>query len=375
MIKMNKKFGYFLSTLLIFSIYSCGGDSLEDLKAEKAKLEAQIAELNDEIALLDTAQVDEKLELVTVLPLEKQVFSEFIEAQGKTYSENNVMVTTDMGGIVKAIYIDEGQYVSKGKTLIQLDNSVILTQLAELETAMQLAKDVYDKRQRLWDQNIGSEIEYLQAKNNYESLLAKKQTIQTQLSKTSITAPISGYIDMINTHIGEMAAPGMPVCQVVNNTNMEVKVDLPEVYLGLINKGDDVYVNLPALGKDKKAKVKSVGQTINNFNRAFQVIAVLNNTDNDVKPNMLAKVKFAKSSIKDAIVIPSAYLQKSTNGYFVFVAEEDSTGVISALKRDIQIGESYDGNVVVESGLKENEQLILKGFRFVLDGQHIEIEQ
>lgn len=367
----------------IIFLSSCGGSSsLDELKEQKTEIEGQIKELKaelavieEEIQLIDTTSNDEKLELVTVIDLNPDVFNNYIEAQGKTYTENNVMVTTDMGGLVKGVFIDEGQYVSQGQTLIQLDNSIIVSQIAELETAIALAKEVFDKRQRLWNQNIGSEIEYLQAKNQYESLIDKKASANVQLSKTTITAPISGYIDMINVKLGEMASPGMPACQIVNNTNMEVRIDLPEVYLGKVNKGDEILVELPALEKEVKGKVSSVGQTVNQYNRAFQVIASVNNQDNSIKPNMLVKAKFKNLTVDDAIVIPSNLLQESAQGYFVFTAETDSaTNEIVAIKKQIEVGESYGGQIVVTKGLKGDDKIINEGFRNVLDGQLIKIQ-
>lgn len=369
----------FIATLFLSA---CGGSSdLEELKSQKSDIEAEIktlksklSDLETSIAELDSTSKEEKLELVTVIDLAKGEFNDYIEAQGKTYTENNVMVTTDMGGLVTRVYVDEGQYVSKGKVLIQLDNSVILSQLAELETGISLAKDVFDKRQRLWDQNIGSEIEYLQAKNNYESLLDKRSSINTQLSKTSIKAPISGYVDAINLKLGEMASPGMPACQVVNNSKMEVRVDLTEVYLGKVKKGDQILVELPALGIEKTAKVTSVGQTVNQFNRAFQVIAAIDNSKGEIKPNMLVKAKFTNESIQDAIVIPTNLLQESSKGYFVFIAESDTTSNETiAVKKEIEVGESYAGQILVKKGLEDGDVVINEGSRNVLDGQYIQI--
>ncbi len=367
----------------IIFLSSCGSSStLEELKTQKSEIEGeikalkdQLAELDEAIKKIDTTSNDEKLELVTVIDLNPDVFNNYIEAQGKTFTENNVMVTTDMGGLVKGVFVDEGQYVNQGQTLIQLDNSIITSQMAELETAISLAKEVFDKRQRLWNQNIGSEIEYLQAKNQYESLIDKKASANVQLSKTSIKAPISGYIDMINVKLGEMAAPGMPACQIVNNTMMEVKIDLPEVYLGKVNKGDEILIELPAIEKEVKAKVSAVGQTVNAYNRAFQVIASIDNKDNIIKPNMLVKAKFNNLTVSDAIVIPSNLLQESAQGYFVFTAETDSlTNEVVAVKKQIEVGESYGGQIVVTKGLNESDVIINEGFRNVLDGQLIKIQ-
>lgn len=373
-----------LLVLSLFMLSACGSDSdLESLQAEKVEiqaqlkdLKAQLTEIDAAIAELDTTDHSENLELVTTITISNGEFSNYIEAQGKTYTEDNVMVTTDMGGLVTRINVTEGQFVSKGTVLMQLDNSMILNQLAELQTSIALANEVYVKRQNLWNQNIGSEIEFLQAKNNYESLLNKKATLNTQLSKAAIKSPISGYVDVINLKLGEMASPGMPACQVVNNKDMEVRADLPEVYLGKAKKGDQILVEIPALGINRTAKITSVGQTVNAYNRSFQVIAEIENNDNVIKSNMLAKVKFESESFEESISIPTSLLQKSSDGYFVFIAEKDAVqNEIIARKKHIEIGDSYGGEVLVLSGLESGQLVIDKGFRNVLDGQFISIKE
>jgi RND family efflux transporter MFP subunit len=379
---MKNLFNLLLLSLITLS--ACGSDSdLAALKADKAEIETQLktlktelAVLDDAIAELDTTARSENLELVTTIEINNGEFNNYIEAQGKTYTEDNVMVTTDMGGLVTRVFVDEGQYVSKGKVLFQLDNSIILNQLAELETGISLAKDIFIKRQNLWNQNIGSEIEFLQAKNNYESLLNKKSTLNTQLSKASIKAPITGYINSISVKLGEMASPGMPACQIVNNKDMEVHIDLPEIYLGKAKKGDQLLVEIAALNINRTAKVTSVGQTVNQYNRSFQIIASIDNSKNDIKANMLAKVKFTSESVKESITIPTSLLQESSDGYFVFVAEKDSAkNEVVAHKKQIEIGDSYGGVILVLSGLELGQLLIDKGFRNVLDGQFIKIKE
>lgn len=375
-----------ITTIFLFLalMSACGSSTdLEVLKSERAelqskmnKLKTQLINIDEEIAKLDNSSIDDKLELVTVIQLEKTVFKHYIEAQGTTYSEDNVMVTTDIGGLVRAVYVTEGQYVNKGQTLIQLDNAIILNQLSELETGIALAKEVYDKRKRLWDQNIGSEIEFLQAQNNYNALLDNKATIQTQLSKASIKAPINGYIETVNLKLGEMASPGAPACQVVNNTKMEIRVDLPENYLGKANKGNEILVEIPALGIEKTAIIKSVGQTVNSFNRSFQIIATINNSKNELKPNMLARVKLTDEAIENAIVLPTNLLQESSAGYFIYLAIKDSiSNQYVAHKTQIEVGESYGGDIVVTKGAKHGDIVIDKGFRNVLEGQLIKVQE
>ena len=376
----------FITIFGLILLASCGGeasDSLETLKESEKAIETQIKELKTELAeikaeivKIDPSSKEVSKELVTVLPLMTKEYDHYIEVQGKSFAEDNVMVTTDMGGLVKAVYVDEGQYVSKGKTLIQLDNAVAQNQIAELQTASGLAKDIFDKRKRLWDQNIGSEIEYLQAKNNYESLQDKLATANTQLYKSSIKAPISGYVDNISLQVGEMASPGAPAVQVVNTNDMEVHVALPEIYLGEVARGDEIIVNFPALNQITTAKVKSVGQTINMNNRTFQVIASVDNKDGKIKPNLLAKVKINDQKIADAITIPTKLLQESNSSYFVFIAVADSATNETLAKRiEIEVGSSYGEEMVVTKGLSAGDLLIDAGYRKVREGMHLIISE
>ena len=256
------------SSLLFMALFlvSCGAKedtSLEGKKAALKKITAEIKELNLKADSL-TTQI-KKLEgvkeikkvLITTFKAEEKTFDAFVDLQGTSKAENDVNMTTDMGGLVTAVFVDEGQRVSKGQTLIKLDNSIQQSQLSEIETSISLAKDVFEKRERLWNKNIGSEIEYLQAKNNYNSLLDRKNTLLAQMSKANIKAPISGVVDKVFLKVGELASPGMPAVNVVNLNNMEVEVSIPETYLGKVKKGDKVMVLFPTLNKEIEAKITS----------------------------------------------------------------------------------------------------------------------
>jgi membrane fusion protein, multidrug efflux system len=377
---MKKTATVFVIALLLAS---CGGNEsqIDRIKKQLNKKEAQVSQLKQEIEslkkeleILDPSLVSERPEMVTVLDVEKNEFRRFVEAQGTTFAENNVRLTTDLGGLVTRVNVETGQYVQQGTVLIELDNSIIKNQIAELQTALRLAKDVYEKRERLWQQNIGSEIEYLQAKNNYESLTASLATANTQLGKTQLRAPISGYVDNIMVRLGEMASPGALAIQLVNLNKMEVRADLAEIHLKSVKVGDIVRVEIPVLGIEKTAKVTSVGKTINQINRTFQVIAIVNNEDGAIKPNLMAKIKVNDLTIDTAVVIPAKLLQESSKGYFVYLAEEDEAGKLRARRRDIEIGPAYESKMVVASGLKGGEKIIDLGYRNVLEGQLLEVK-
>lgn len=377
-----KKTTLFLFALGLSILFSCSENDLQKKKSDLKELEAKIdalkveaALLKEEILELDPTSAPEKAELVTFINVTPSKFNKYIEAQGTTYSDQNINVTSDMGGLVTKINVEIGQFVQKGKLMIELDNQVLSQQLQEVQTNLKLAKDVFEKRQRLWEQNIGSEIEYLQAKNNYESLLATEKTLHTQLSKTSVTAPISGYIEAINVKLGEMVSPGFPAVQVVNLSKMEVRADLSETHLKAVSQADEIDIEIPVLGLTKKAKITSVGKTVNPNNRTFTVIAQVDNSDSKIKPNLLAKIKIKEIEIDSAITIPARLLQESSKGYFIFTANKDELGKYRAKRNNIEIGEAQDGRIVVRKGLEKGAKLIDMGYRSVLENQLLEVKE
>ncbi|MGB1247241.1 MAG: efflux RND transporter periplasmic adaptor subunit [Chitinophagales bacterium] len=374
-----------IAIIATFFLVSCGGGPETDLDTKKAdleKIEGQIDslksvafDLKEEIAELDSTTT-EIVKAVTIVEATETPFDHYLTVSGTSYAENNVQVTTDMGGLVKAVYVNEGQYVSAGAIMFQMDNSTILPQIEEIKTGLDLATSVFQKRENLWNQNIGSEIEYLQAKNQMESLQKSLATANSQLAKTTIKAPISGYVDAVNLQVGNMASPGHAAAQVVNLSQMEIHANVPEVYVGTVKKGDKVMVDFPVLGLEKEATVESVGQNISTGNRTFKVIASIANSKNELKPNMLADIKINDLSLEKAIAIPSKLIQESSHDYFVFVAQTDSTnGKTIATKKVVVPGESYDGNTVIETGLEAGDLVIDEGYRTVLEGSLVEINE
>lgn len=377
-----KKNTLFLFVLALTILFSCSQSDLEKKKSDLKKLEKKIANLKEEAATLkkeifelDPESAPEKAELVTLSKVEPTEFRKYIDAQGTTYSDKNINVTSDMSGLVTKINVEIGQFVQQGKVMIELDNQMLIQQLQEVQTNLRLAKDVYEKRERLWEQNIGSQMEFLQAKNNYESLVASEQTLNTQMRKTSVKAPISGYVDDIHVRLGEMVSPGSPAVQVVNLSKMEVRADLAETHLKALKETDEIDIEIPVLGLTKKAKITSVGKTVNPNNRTFRVIAQVNNDDNRIKPNLLAKIRIKDVSIEDAITIPARLLQESSRGYFVFTARKDEEGNYRATRSKIEIGPAYDGKIVVLEGLEKGAQLIDMGYRSVLENQLLEVKE
>lgn len=365
-------------------IFSCGAPEDTGLKSKKASVKEILKEIKELQINLDSLNVqikdlegvkEVKKTLITIFTVTENPFAAFVEVQGTSQAEHNVNITTDIGGLVTKVFVDEGQYVSKGKTLIRLDNTIMQSQLNEINTSLSLAKELFDKRKRLWEKNIGSEIEFLQAKNNYNSLLAKKQTLNVSMRKANIKAPISGKVDNVFLKVGELASPGMPAVNIVNLRNMEVHVSVPETYLGKIKKGNKVMVSFPTLKREVEATVKSVSQSINRNNRTFTVVASISNKDGALKPNLLAKVKINNEAIEKAITIPSNLLQKSPKGFYVYTVEKDKNGHAQAKELAVEVGISYKGMIVITKGLAVGQQLINEGFRDVLNGDLVEITE
>ena len=285
-------------------------------------------------------------------------YEEFVEVAGTISSDRNILVSSEVGGTVTSLLVQEGQTVSAGQILLTTDDQIILKSIDELESAFNLAKTVYEKRKSLWDQNIGSEIEYLTAKNNMENLELRLNTTRSQWAKTQLRAPISGIVDEVITKKGEMAAPGMPLLRVVNLNEVKIECDVSEAYVGKLKRGDKVQVTFPSIGMETAATIRSVGQVINPGNRTFSVEVTLSNADGVLKPNLLGYVKIREFMEADQVVIPTKYVQNGVEGPYVLTVKD---GVIT--KNNIKRGRSHNGLTQVLSGLDGGETLVAEGYR------------
>lgn len=340
---------------------------MQELKTKISDLEKQLTEADPEFA-----RQNRKTTLVTTLPVETRTFRHFLELQGNTASDENISVSAEAAGMVESVYVDKGEKVKKGQVLIRLDSRILKKNIEEVETSLDLAKTVYERQKNLWDKNIGTEIQYLEAKNNKESLEKRLSTLKTQLSDYQVKAPFTGNVDKLMIREGEMAQPGMPLITMVGTSNMYVEVDVPEAYIGDFSKGDQVELTFPSRNTTVQSTIKSVGEVINPQNRTFTI--EVNIPDNSVKarPNMLAVVKLKDFEAENAIVIPSNLIQQDNQGDFVYVLEEKS-GVNIAAKKHFNRGITYQSQTHVLSGLSGNETLIDEGFREVAEGVNVQI--
>lgn len=352
---------------------SCGGQDptkrLEEVKAEIAKLQNEQKEIEAELAKSDT--VEEEGTLVTIGYAEKRTFKRPVEIQGIVESEENVLVSAEVAGKIIDVKVKEGDRVSKGQTLAIIDNSTLVNNLQEVSTRLELAETTFKRQERLYkEQNIGSEMQYLQAKNNYEALLNQKQSLAAQVAKYNITATVSGTVDKVYMNAGENVMPGMSITRVVNVDNVKVTADVSEAYIDILNQGDSVWVNFPVLGVKVMNKVTSAGQYIDPANRTFDVTIKANNSDKSLKPNMLALVTFYDYVKEEAIVIPNKIILFSEGTPYIYVVRDGK-----AVKQNLELDITYGGYTVVKSGLTTSDEIITQGYRNVQEGEEVTIKK
>lgn len=352
---------------------SCGSNPearLERLKAEREKLNNQIAQL-ESVANSNNNGYQTRATSVKVEPARNNEFRHYIEVQGNVESEGNVNVPAESPGIVQSIHVKRGDAVQRGQLLAELDATIILKNISQVETGLELATTMYDRQKRLWDQKIGSEVQYLQAKVNKESLEKQLATLQEQLNLFRITSPISGTVDEVIIKEGEMAAAGFPAFRVVQLTNLKVRANLSEKYITSVNPKDPVTVRLPLLDRDLQLKIDAVSQVIDPNSRTFSIEVRIPQSETGIKPNMMAVLVVNNYVNHGAISVPLNSVQKNGHGEFLFVAEQNGSGMV-AQRRDIKTGLTYANRVEVLEGLKAGESIIVFGHQNLADGALVE---
>lgn len=348
-------------------------EELAKLKSEQQELSGKIKKLETELATLAPVKNAEgRVKLVAVSPVQPQTFKHYLSVQGTVESDENILVSPKMGGVITSVQVNEGDRVNRGQVLAVIDDAVLRQSIEELKTGLELATTVYEKQQNLWNQKIGSEVQYLQAKNSKESLDKKLQTLDSQLAMTRITSPITGVVDDVTIKPGEAVAPGLGVIRVVNLSNIKVKARMADSYIGTVKKGDEVNITLPDIKEEFAGKVSFVGQVVNPQSRTFDLEVSLTNKDSKLKPNMLAVVNINDKTAQDAIVIDANFVQQSEFGDIVFVAGKEGNNQ-KAQMRKVKTGLSYNGQVEVLEGLKAGESLITSGYQDLVDGQVIKV--
>jgi membrane fusion protein, multidrug efflux system len=344
---------------------------LEKLKSQHADLTKEIQKLEGEIASAnpDTAP-KVKAKEVNVTEIAPQKFDHYVQTQGHVESENNVMVTAKMPGVVTHVYVQEGDAVTKGQVLAQLDNAVLVNSLQSMKAQLDLATSVYNRQKNLWDQKIGTEVQFLQAKTNKESLEQQLASLQEQNEMSRIKAPIAGTIDEVSAKVGENAAPGAPAFRVVNASDLKLKSDVSEAYVTQIKRGNKVVITIPELKKDIEATISFVGKTIDPLSRTFDVEVKLPSHP-DLRPNMTATTKFIFKTDNAATVIPVNVVQNINDEKVVYVAEMDGKQTVA--RRKVITVDGVFGGMAQVQGLKTGDKVITVGYQGLNDGDFVKI--
>jgi RND family efflux transporter MFP subunit len=355
-------------------------NNLEEIKAKKIELSKEQSALFAEIDKLDEAinklDPEKNFPLVTTQIVNDTVFNHYTEVQGDVATKENIIIFPEYSGVLTKVYVKEGQRVNKGAVLAKIDDGGLSNQLAQLEARAALAKTTAERQKRLWEQNIGSEIQYLETQTNYEAARSSVNQLKSQLGKTTVRAPFSGVIDQVLSDEGQVVNPGQDqLFRLVNLENMYVQAAVPEVYLSKIQTGTFVIIEIDAIGKEFEGKVRQVGNFINPNNRTFQIEVAIPNKDGLVKPNLIATVKLNDYTAQNTVIIPENTIQKNSMGenlVYVFQPESDSTGI--AKKVLVKIGYSYKESLEIKDGLKPGDQLIVEGAKNLRDQQKVKIK-
>jgi RND family efflux transporter MFP subunit len=367
-----------LGTLMAVAFMSCGpgGDAarLARLEQKRDALNTQIDELKSAMAQAGgTVQAAAEAAAVRVEEIRESLFRHFITVQGSVESDNNILVPPVSPGLVKKIHVEIGDRVSQGQVLAELDASVLESSIAEVETGLTLATTIYERRQRLWDKKIGSEIEYLQAKNTKEGLEKRLATLQEQFNLTRITSPIDGTVDEVLIKEGEMAAAGFGAFRIVEIGRLKVMASLAENYVSRIRTGDKVGVRIPVLGLEFEAGIRAVSQVIDERNRTFQIEVQVPARERAAKPNMLAVLTINDYANPKALAVPKNIVQETGSEQFLFVAARED-GKWFARKRVVRTGLDSGASVEILEGLSNGEFVVTSGFQAIADGQALAVE-
>jgi RND family efflux transporter MFP subunit len=359
-------------TLLIAA--ACGGNKetqLEALKGKRDKINQQIEQLEAEIAAsADSAGADDDATFVSVEELKPKVFNHYIEVQGKLDGDDNLAIYPETMGNVVEIYAKVGQRVSTGQVLARLNDEAYQEQLRSLRSTYDLAVETFRKQENLWNQQIGSEMQYLQAKTNKEALEAQIAGIKKQIDMTRIKSPISGNVEESLVKVGQAVSPSFPAFRVVNFSNLKVTADVAEAYTSKINPGDEVIVYLPDVRQEIVAKVSFCSKYINPTNRTFIVEAQLSTGADHLKANMVAVLKINDYRSPEAFILPVNLVRTDNKGQYVLLAAPENNLYV-ARKRAIQTGQIYNGYAEVVSGLEPGQKIITGGYLNLNDGEAV----
>jgi RND family efflux transporter MFP subunit len=381
-------------TILTLTILltSCGGDkknsvektlesnNLETIRKKRAELVNEQDALHEKIKMLDEkiTELDttKNIPLITTFKAAHEEFKHMLELQGSVTTKNLLVITPEYNGILTNVYVKSGQEVSKGQILAKIDDGGLGQQLAQLQIQADLSKTTFERQKRLWDQKIGSEIQYLQAKSSYESQQQAVNQLKQQLAKTTVRAPFSGTIDDVITEQGSVVAAGQSqLMRIVNLDDMYIETEVPERYVADVIAGKSVQVEFPVLGKTIETKVRQASDFINPANRTFKVEIAVPNKEKSIKPNLTARLKINDYTSEKALLVPQSIISENAEGeqYVYVVKDKNREGEGIANKVIIKTGKTQGDVIEVLEGIENGAEIIQEGARSVRDGQTVKV--
>ena len=367
-----------LTVILALSLIFVGCHKPNDperIKKKIARYRTMIEHYQEKISKLEDQLPEEEIEAVAVKTetVKPQVFNDYLEVTASIEPVEYAYINPQASGTIKAIYVQEGDYVKKGQLLLELDDALIRRNIAQLQVQLTLADSLYRKQKTLYEQGVVSEVQYLQAKNQKEALEKNLEVLKTQLKYTKLYAPFNGIIDQINVRVGELAGPQARVMYLVNLNKMKAIAHVAENYLPYVHKGDPVILKFPVYGDmEIKTRISRIGNMIDPTTGTFKVEAIFNNPQMKIKPNMTATMRFITFKTKDAIVVPTQLLKKDSNGWFIYTVKKEGDKYI-AIKSYVTIGKITASEAMILSGLKAGDQIISEGFHMVHQGSIVKI--
>ncbi|MFY0605287.1 MAG: efflux RND transporter periplasmic adaptor subunit [Cyclobacteriaceae bacterium] len=359
---------YLLGLIVLAS--SCGGSEepkdkmtmLDELKSQKKDIDMQIQALEEELVASGELSQKKNAVLVTAINVKPSKFEHQIEARGTVASRKNILISAETAGRIEKIHIAQGDKVKKGQRLVSTDAAVLRSNIATTKTQLELATTLFKKQSNLWDQNIGSEVQFLEAKNRKETLENQLVTLNAQLRMAEVTAPFDGVVDNVAVKVGEMTAPGMPLVRIVNTDDTYISADISENYLGKFSKGQEVSVYFPSQDQKLTSKISAIGSVLKSENRTFEIEVKLPSTDFEIKPNQIVVLELVDYQNDKALVVPTKLVQRDSKGSYVYELVSDGPD-IKANKVYVEPGVSYDLKTEIKTGLKEGQVIAHEGYR------------
>jgi len=385
---------YLYTTLAIaFLFISCGenesnksldailssGD-IAAIKSKRSEIATNQKELGEQLLSIDKKiaelQPNKKVPLTTIITAEEGVFNHYIDLQGNVTTKSNLMIFPEYSGVLRKMNVVEGQTVKKGQILAVIDDGGLSQQLAQLQIQLELGKTTFERQERLWDQKIGSEMQFLQAKSSYQAQQKAITQLEEQVAKTLIKAPFNGTIDDILTHEGSVVSPGQSqLMRIINLNNMYIETDVPESHITTVTKNKKVVIEFPVLGKTVDGKIRQAGSFINPANRTFKIEVAVSNKDNSIKPNLTAKLRINDYTNPTAILIPQSIISENSKGqqYVYVVQNRNDNDQGTAHRVIIETGLIQGDYIEVLSGISVGDEIIKEGARSIKDGQTVQI--